>query len=384
MIPAIFGALVLAIASRDSALAVANPAVRSADVPIRISLNDGGDYTRGDRARVRVRLDRDGYLVVLRADVDGRVRVLFPLDPGHDDFVRGGRDYELPGRGGRETFLVDDREGAGTILAAVSQDAFHYDRFVRGDHWDYRVLAGDRMRDDPEAGLLEIVSAMADSTHFDYDVLGYSVDGAQRYTYRHYGYGPRFGFGIGRYYGARYRCGYYDPFYDPFYCDPFFYDGFGYGVSYYRPYGFSCFGDPFCFGYSGRYGYRRVGVVSGFSFKRPVPPPPLVLPRNRFTRTPVGFGERVPVVTTGREPDRPVVIPRRRESPPAARPQSGSRPEPAARPQSRDGTGRSWSGGQRSTGSSRGSTGGRGSTPRASTPSRSSGSRPSNSGTRRH
>jgi hypothetical protein len=390
MISALLGALVFTIASRDSSLAVTKSALRVADVPVRISLNDGGDYTRGDRARVRVRLDRDGYLVVLRADVDGRVRVLFPLDPGDDDFVRGGKDYELPGRGGRETFLVDDREGAGTILAAISQDAFHYDRFVRGDHWDYRVLASDRMRDDPEAGLLDIVSAMADSSHFDYDVLGYSVDGAERYTYHHYGYGPRFGIGVGLYFGARYRCGYYDPFYDPLYCDPFFYDGFGYGydgfgygAAYYRPYRHSCFGDPFCFGYSGQYGYRRVGVMGGFSFKRPVPPPPLVLPRDRFPRTPVGFGDRTPLVTMGREPDRPVVIPRRREPPPPpardARPQSPEgRPQSReARPQSQEGNGRSWSGGQRSSG-------GGGSTPRASTPSRSSGSRPSNSGTRRH
>lgn len=369
MISAILGALVFTIPSPDSAFA-ATAAIQAPPVPIRITLNSGGDYTRGDRAKVRVRLDQDGYLLVLRADADGRVRVLFPLDPDDDDFVRGGRDYELPGRGGRETFFVDDRAGAGTILAAVSGDAFHYDRFVRGDHWDYRVLASDRMRDDPEAGLLDIVSAMADSSHFDYDVIGYSVDGADRYAYHHYGYGPRFHVGIGFYYGARYRCGYYDPFYDPFYCDPFFYDydPLGYSAYYYRPYGYRCFGDPFCYGYDGRYGYRRIGVGGGFSFKRPVPPPPLVLPRERFPRTPVGAGERVPLVTTGRDADRrpPGVVPRRRESPPAA-----------SRPSSREGSGRTWSGGQRSTGS-------RGSTPRASTPSRSSGSKPSNSGTRRH
>src|SRR2546425_7312371 len=31
---------------------------------------------------VNTALAEDGYLVVLRADADGRVRVLFPLDPG--------------------------------------------------------------------------------------------------------------------------------------------------------------------------------------------------------------------------------------------------------------------------------------------------------------
>ena len=116
--------------------AVAPQAARSPDSPIRLSLNADAYYERGDRAKVRLRLADDGYVVVLRADVDGRVRVLFPLDPADDDFVRGGRDLELRGRGDRETFLVDDRAGSGTVLAAVSSDPFHYDRFVRGDHWD--------------------------------------------------------------------------------------------------------------------------------------------------------------------------------------------------------------------------------------------------------
>ena len=346
---------------------------QAGDPPIRLSLNSGGNYDRGDRAEVRLRVSEDGYVIVLRADADGRVRVLFPIDPGDDDFVRGGRDYELPGRGGRETFFVDDRAGAGTILAAVSEDAFHFDQFVRGDHWDYRVLGKDRLRDDPEAGLLDLVAAMADSAHFDYDVVGYSVDGAERYSYRHYGYRPGFHIGFGYSYGARYRCGYYDPFYDAFSCDPFYYDPFFYDGFYYRPYRYSCYSDPFCFGFRRNYGYVPARSVGGFSFKRPVPPPPLVLPRDRMPRTPAGFGTRTPLVTTGRDADRRLpadVTPRRREAPAAAaRPEAsrgnrstGERPSARATPRATP----------------------KPSTPRSSKPSRSSGSRPSNSGTRRH
>src|SRR6266700_7992387 len=114
-----------------SALAPANAAsarVVSDDPPIKVWLNHD-NYYRGDKARVNVRLDDDGYLLVLRADADGRVRVLFPLDPGDDDFVRGGRDFELRGRGDRETFFVDDVRGTGTVLAARSATPFRYDRF---------------------------------------------------------------------------------------------------------------------------------------------------------------------------------------------------------------------------------------------------------------
>ncbi len=353
-----------------------NPAVQSpdrTDPPIRVSLNAGGDFERGDRAKVRLRLVEDGYVIVLRADVAGRVRVLFPLDPDDDSFVRGGRDYELPGRGGRETFFVDDRIGAGTVLAARSDDPFQFGRFTRGDHWDYRVLAGGSSTDDPEAGLLDIVSAMADSARFDYDVVGYSVDGAERYTYRRYGYHPSFHFGFGYYYGARYRCGYYDPFYDPFFCDPFYYDPIYYDRVYYRPYRYSCWSDPFCWGYGRHYGYAPARTVSRLTFKRPTPPPPFVLPRDRFPRTPASAGERTPVVTTGREAarrrdaaPRPDVTPQRDVAP-----RRDVSPRTVTRPKS-------------SEGSRRTASQPRASSPRPSTPAKSSGSRPSNSGTRRH
>jgi len=41
---------------------------------------DQNNYRRGDKAHVNVELGEHGYLVVLRADANHRVRVLFPLD----------------------------------------------------------------------------------------------------------------------------------------------------------------------------------------------------------------------------------------------------------------------------------------------------------------
>lgn len=299
-----------------------SPAVlqdRSDDPPIRVSLNSY--YERGDNAKVRLRLAEDGYVVVLRVDADGRIRVLFPLDPSDDDFVRGGREFELRGRGGRETFYVDDRSGTGIVLAARSADPFRYDRFVRGDHWDYRALANDRVLDDPEAGLLDIVTEMADSAHFDYDVASYTIDQDHRRVYAssYYRHRPSY-FGI--YFGSRYRCGYYDPFWDPYGCDryfydPFYYDPFYYGSYGYRPFGYSCFADPFCYNYR-RYGYARgrSGSGGGLVFKRPVPPPPFVLPRDRAPRNNPGVFDRPPIIAG--ENGRGIVQPR-------PRPQVGER-----------------------------------------------------------
>ena len=79
--------------------------------PIIKVWTDWEEYYRGQDAAVHLRLRDDGYVIVMQADVDGRVRVIFPLDPGNDNFVRGGHDIELAGRGGKETFYVDGPAG---------------------------------------------------------------------------------------------------------------------------------------------------------------------------------------------------------------------------------------------------------------------------------
>src|SRR5713101_1641471 len=142
-------------------------AVRGDDPPVKVWL-DQDNYRRGDKAHLNIKLGEDGYLVVLRADADRRVRVLFPFDRGDDAFVRGDR----------EAFSIDEREGSGLVLAARSVTPFKFDEFVRGDHWDYRVLpAGD----DKEQTLLDIGQRMVRDGHFDYDAVNYTVASPRAY-----------------------------------------------------------------------------------------------------------------------------------------------------------------------------------------------------------
>ena len=61
------------------------------DPPIHIWYNSGGDFAYRDRAKVYARAADSGYLVVLRADLNGRVRVLSPVDPDDDQHVSGGK-----------------------------------------------------------------------------------------------------------------------------------------------------------------------------------------------------------------------------------------------------------------------------------------------------
>ena len=226
------------------------------DPPIQVWISNDRRFLPGDRAKVQVRTDYDGYLIVLHVDPEGRLRVLFPVDPDKDNFVRSGKKYEVRDRGDREAFEVD-ATGRGFVYAAVSRDPFRFDGLTISDHWDYRAMAPARLREDPEPELNELLQRMAQGS-YDYDVLSYEVISRSAYvssSSRYYGslydddwcsYScgrPYFGYSpfrlsIGFFYGRPYRNYYYDPYYyayDAFY-NPFFYDPYYYAPTYYPRY----------------------------------------------------------------------------------------------------------------------------------------------------
>ena len=266
-------ALALALIASPSVGSYANPPAVARfkdDPPIQVWLSSDNHFVRGQRAQVFISTAADGYVVVLRADAQGRVRVLFPLDPSNDEVVRGDRKFEVESGGGHEAFTVDDEDGTGVVLAAWSESPFTFDGLVDGDRWDYAALSALKGSSDSgsEAGLVEIVQSMAGENQFAYDVATYTVnsvtaynDGSQadgqsndseqtddqenendgrRYDGPYYGgpyYGPWFGpvyggvglsigygwrhgyVGIGPFcdgfYWTSWGCGIYDPFYGP-------------------------------------------------------------------------------------------------------------------------------------------------------------------------
>lgn len=264
-------AMVVSAAEPSDSLSVRSEPLQLA--PVKVWLNKRDGVQRGDKVRVYARTEVDGFLTVLHVEPDGRVRVLFPLDPGDDNFVRGRQDYEIRGRGDRHAFTVFESSGLGTVYAAFSRDPFQYDfeGLVRGAHWDYARDEVWRVVDDPEAELTNLVAQLAGPAGFDYDLAHYDI-----YDVVAYGRRPAYS-------GVR-SSYYWDPFYcDPFYCDPFYWAGygpglhvgigFGFGFHRHRPFhrhGFffhdpfffdPFFFDPFFFGPFGFHRPRFIGFV---------------------------------------------------------------------------------------------------------------------------
>ena len=141
-------------------------------------------YRRGDRVRVYFKSEEDTHVTVVRIDTDGRMRILFPIDPWEDNWARGGKTFEVLGRDRDEAFRVDDYPGAGYIFAIASEDAFSYNDIIRGDHWDYHTISDGRVRGDPYVAVSDLAERIAGNDTYDYDVTQYDVE-------KHYDY-PRF------------------------------------------------------------------------------------------------------------------------------------------------------------------------------------------------
>lgn len=199
---------------------------------IRIWTSHGEVYRRGERVRVYFRTERDAYVLILRADTDGRLRILFPRVPSENNYVRGGASYDVPNFNQHDAFVVDDDPGVGYVFAIAAQDQFQWDAWTNADHWQLDQVSDNRIHGDPYTSLEELVQHVLPEGYADLDthLLPYHVE-------QHYDY-PRFvcydchsyvGFSYWnpyRYYCPRFTLFVYN---DPYY----FYPSYWYPTRYY-------------------------------------------------------------------------------------------------------------------------------------------------------
>jgi Domain of unknown function (DUF4384) len=141
-------------------------------------------YPRGSAARVYMSVDKPAYVAVLRVDTDGRIRVLFPREPWGDNHVGTRQAFEVTAVLGSQSFIVDDYPGIGYVFAVASPEPLHLSDITVGDHWDYGLIDGGRIRGDPYVRLTDLAARMAQTGNYDYDIVPYYV--GRRYDY------PRF------------------------------------------------------------------------------------------------------------------------------------------------------------------------------------------------
>ena len=231
----------------------------SEQAAVRVTLNGSGVYDRGDHARVHVRVQNDGYIVVLQATTDGRVKPLFPVDPGADNFVRGGTDVDVRSRDGGDTFVVDEKGGSGMVYAAYSKDAFNFADFTGAGHWDLNAFPDSGVSKNPEAVLTDLVQHMATGQHFDYDVGNYTVTRSFHRTPTavayadqdldpYWGWSPYYGYAYNPWWGPGWGWGWgYSPYWGPAFAFGWGWGGWGWGGGW----GGGWYGGGYCCGWRG-------------------------------------------------------------------------------------------------------------------------------------
>lgn len=125
---------------------------------------------KGARVRATVALRDAGYLVVLRADGDGRLSVLFPTRP----------DEATPTGGGATTlppFVVAAAGGRGVVLAMRLDAPPRVAGFVAGGAWNYDALLFQPTAGNAEAALYAIAERLSGGLPFDWTAAGYAITG---------------------------------------------------------------------------------------------------------------------------------------------------------------------------------------------------------------
>lgn len=155
-------------------LLLQNPANPATDRPIRIWMDAAGPVSRGRSVRLYIQAGSAGNLVVLHSRTDGKIEVLFPARPTDDPHVSPGT-WEVRGKGDGPIWTVNEPDGSGMILAALSPDPVWFDEFSHEVSWNPDALKPSWDGADPAGGMEDIVQRMLGDGGFTYDVLTYTV-----------------------------------------------------------------------------------------------------------------------------------------------------------------------------------------------------------------
>ena len=277
------------------------------EVGPRVTVRADFDYAGGSReVQATFHMYDDAYVIVGHLDAAGRLKIVFPSEPGDDGFVRGDKIYHVPAffagfvdeyawrqSNYRDSYhsVASRRDsydaGLGYVFVIASWRPMRLDRITNGDRWETYNVSDAGYMSDPREAVEELGSVIAgDNTE------AYTIEYAQYTTTNHgmysftdfdaansgcFGYGSSLGF---RSFSV----------FSPFGFMPM--SGFGFGASN-CGYAFAGYGSPYGYGYG--YGYGRpIGYappVTGLpGVRRGAIATPLGLPQLHLPRVEGGIG----------------------------------------------------------------------------------------------
>jgi hypothetical protein len=179
-------------AARDSLIAQAVADRQGPAASIRTEVSNAADSRR---IRAVFHLDDDAYVVVGQIGADGVLRIVFPVDPGDDGFVKGNKSYqtnevfagfndEFRYRARQTGFFRDVSSandsydgGLGYVFIVASWRPMRFDQFSTDGKWDSFEIADQTYMRDPRPAINELASLLAGENR-----EAYTVQYARSYT----------------------------------------------------------------------------------------------------------------------------------------------------------------------------------------------------------
>ena len=308
---------------RDSALAQ-----RVADeVGPRVTVTADFDYAGGSRrVDARFHMYDDAYVIVGHLDAAGRLKIVFPSEPGDDGFVRGEKIYQVPSffAGFGDEYAWSYRNyryqthntaarrdsydaGLGYVFVIASWRPMRLDRITDGNRWLSYEISDVSYMYDPREAIEELGSVIAGDNREAYTIeyAHYSTTNYGTYSLSSF---DAINNGC-RSYRSSLGAGLFGPLFFDFY-SPL--DAFGYGPSL-----SSC--SRYAYGY---YGFNSYGYGYGYPVYTPTAVAPPIIPRGPRPGVPIA----PPVFHNPRDPGSGTVAlhrPRPETNPPAT-PVNGS------------------------------------------------------------
>ncbi|GBD33695.1 hypothetical protein HRbin33_02692 [bacterium HR33] len=153
-------------------------------VSIRVDPPAQSSWARGTPVKVYLRTDRAAYVTVFRADTEGRLSILYPEHPWENNYLNGGRTYEITAGGTSHAFSAEFEPGLGYLFAVASEEPFDYRKVVRGERWDRASFFPEgRITGDPYASFTDLAEQILTNRAAAYGsaLVAYRVEGQYDY-----------------------------------------------------------------------------------------------------------------------------------------------------------------------------------------------------------
>ncbi len=178
----IFSALLaLVMASSLAAQSTLRRTYRDLNVDVWTDHDDGTNYSEGDNITIYFRASQDAYVTIYDLDSRGNVNLIFPPNPGDNNYVQAGEVYQVPDPNADYSLTLEGPPGNENIQMIASTDFYPVPDW-QGPVSVYDDIWGFKYDGDNDRFISDVNEKYFSGDSFAFDHVNFYV--APKYYYR--------------------------------------------------------------------------------------------------------------------------------------------------------------------------------------------------------